>query len=199
MSDIFHILWPRHPNHRGSKQSELQSLRCFYTFFIQRPPNVVYQFYHLTSWSTESWILTYWLPYLCFTSMTAYTYLPTSSSGYFLPLMHFITSRLGCLLFYGDILTLFSYTSMSCITFISELTALPTALALLSLFTMYRLKRHLLSVWLLLPCCLVLLDPFEVLSGAIRCDKMQNELWGGSATESLNIISCGELNLSWSI
>ena len=40
----------------------------------------------------------------------------------------------------------------------------------------------------LVPCLPVLLELFEVLSGAIRCDRMQNKLWGEIVTAYLNII-----------
>ena len=52
------------------------------------------------------------------------------------------------------------------------------------------------KVRLLVPCQTVLLDPFGVLLGMMRFDKMRNELWGRSATEYLNIISCVVLTLS---
>ena len=144
-------------------------------------------------------------PYILYTfsgfslSDGIYMYLPTSALGYFPPLIYFRTFWLGCLLLHGAILTLLKYPSMICITFISALTALPTEIALLSFFAMNRVTRHLLSVRLLVPCRPVLLDPFKLLSGEIRCDRMRNELWGRSATESLNIISCGVLTLSWSM
>ena len=55
------------------------------------------------------------------------------------------------------------------------------------------------KVQLLVPCRPVLLEPFKVLLGAIRCDTMRNELWDRSATASLNIIPCVVLNFSWLI
>ena len=103
----------------------------------------------------------------------AYTYLPTSASGYFPPLMYFITSRLGCFLFHGDILTLLESPSMQFITFISSLTALPTEIVLISFFAMDRVTRYILSVRLLVPFQTLLLEPFEVLSGAFWCDRMR--------------------------
>ena len=119
-----------------------------------------------------------------FPSLTSYMYFPTSASGYFLTLMYFITPRLGSLNFHGDILTLLASTSISCITLISALTSLTTEIALLLFFEMDRVIRHILSVWLLVPCRPVLLEPFEVLSGVIWCDSMRNELWFRSATAS---------------
>ena len=103
VSAICKVLRPVHPNQRGSTQSELQILRCFSPFFIQRPLRVVYQFSHVISWATESEILTYFLPFLYCPSMTVYTYFPTSSSGYLPYVIYFRTSRLGCFLFRGAI------------------------------------------------------------------------------------------------
>ena len=40
----------------------------------------------------------------------------------------------------------------------------------------------------LVPCLPVLLDPLEVLSRAVLCDRIQNELWGRIATASTNSI-----------
>ena len=97
---------------RGSTKSELQILRCLSPFFVQRPLSVVYQLSYVTSWANASLILKYCLPYLYCPSLTAYMYLPTPASGYFPPLIYFITSRLGCLIFYGAILTLLDSTSM---------------------------------------------------------------------------------------
>ena len=77
---------------------------------------------------------------------------------------------------------------MLCITFIIALTSLPTSLALLLLFAIDGVTRNILIVRLLLPCRPVLLESFEVISGAIWCDGTRNKLWGGSATASLNII-----------
>ena len=133
-------------------------------------------------WDTESWILTYCLPSLYFPSLMVYIYFPSSASGYFLPLIYFRNSRLGCLLFHGDILTLLSSPSMPQIPFIVLLTTLPTAIVLLFLFEMDRVTRHLLRVRLLVPYQPVLLDPFELLLGWIRCDKMRRKLWGGITT-----------------
>ena len=147
----------------------------------------------------ESLILTCCIPSLDCPSLTPYTNLPTPASGYFSPFMYFKTSELVRLLFHGDILTFLESTSMPFITLISPLNALPTEIALLSLFAMDRVARNLLSVRLLVPCQPVLLDPVEVLYGEIWCDRMSNELWGGSATTSLNFFSCGVLTFSWLI
>ena len=119
LSAIWYVLWISHTNHRGSTQSELQSLRCFSPFFIQCPFNVIYQSSHVTSWATYSWILTYCIPYLDCPSLTEYTYFPNSALGYFPPLMYFRTSRLGYFILRGDIFTLLVYLSMPCITFMS--------------------------------------------------------------------------------
>ena len=73
------------------------------------------------------------------------------------------------------------------------MSTLTTAIALLSLFAMDWVKRNILSVWLLITCQPVLLEPLNVLSGAIWCDRMRNERWGESDTASLNII------LLWSV
>ena len=86
----------------------------------------------------------------------------------------FRTSRLGCLFFHGDILTLLASPSTPCITFISSLTIFPTAISLLSFSKMDSVTMHLLSVWLLVPFKPVLLDPFGLLSCDIWCDRMQN-------------------------
>ena len=174
VSNIWHVLQPIHTKHRGSTQYGLQSLSCFSPFFSHRLLNFVYQSYHDTSWAIDSWILTYCFIFMDCPSLTAYTYFPTSASGYFPPLMYFRTSGLGFLNFHGSILTFFESTSTPCINFISVLTAFPTAIELLELFTMDRVTRHLLSVRLLVPCQPVLLEPFEVLSGTIWCDRMQN-------------------------
>ena len=188
MNTICHLLRPNHPNHRLLTQSKLQSLRCFSPFFIQRPLSVVYHFSHVISWSTESWILTYCLPYLDFPSLTAYTYFPTSESGYFPPLVYFRTSRLGSLLFHGAIFTSLVYPSMSCITSVSSLTALTNAIVFLFFFAVDRVTRNIFKVRLLVPCWPVLLETSEVISGVIRCDKMRGGIFGGSATASLNRI-----------
>ena len=92
--------------------------------------------------------------------------------------MYFRTSRIGCLLFHGVILNFFTSPSMTHITFISVLTTLLTEIALLSLFAMYIVTRHILKVELLLPCQPVLLELFEVLSGAIQFDKMRKKTEG---------------------
>ena len=174
MSAICHVLRPSHQNQRGSTLSELQSLRFFSPFFIQRSLDVVYQLSHVTTWATEIWILTYCLSYLDFSFLTAYTYFPTSDSGYFPPLIYFRISRLGCLLLRGDILTFSESPSMSCITFINSLTTLPTTVALLLLFAMYRITKHIFRVLLIVTCRPVLLELSEVLSGVIWCDRMRN-------------------------
>ena len=177
----------------------ITKFKAFLSFFVQRPLNVVYQSSHVMSWATERWILTYCLPSLYCPSLAAYTYFPTFTSGYFPPLMYFRTSRLGYLLFHGDFLILLEYPSIPCTIFISTFTTLPTAISLLSFFAMDRVTRQIFSVWLLVPCRPVLLDPIKVLTGAIWCDRVRNKLWGGSATASLNIISCRVLTLCWSI
>ena len=71
---------------------------------------------------------------------------------------------------------------MPYINFISAEISLPNATSFLSFFAMDSITRNPLSVWLLVPCQPVLLEPFEVLYGLIQCDRMQNELWGSSAT-----------------
>ena len=53
---------------------------------------------------------------------------------------------------------------------------------------MDRVTRNVLKVRLLVPCRPVLLEPFEVLSGVMRCDKMWNKLWVRTSTVSLNSI-----------
>ena len=58
---------------------------------------------------------------------------------------------------------------------------------------MDRLIRHIFRVHFLVPCLPVLLELFEVLSGAIRCYRMWNKLRGGISTASLNSI------LLWSV
>ena len=138
-------------------------------------------------------ILKYCLPSLDCPPLTVYTYFPTSTLVFFPPLIYFRTSRLGCLLFHGDILTLLESPSMPCITFISLLTALPTAIVLLSFFDVDGLTRHIIRVGLLVPFQPVLLEPFKVLSGLIQCDKMCKKLWVGSDTLYLNSI------FSWSV
>ena len=110
-----------------------------------------------------------------------------------------VAIEIGCLILHGTILTLLESPSMPCITFINELTALPNVIVMLSFFEMYRVTRNLFWVRLLLLCQPVLLDPFNVLSGAIQYDKMRNELWIRSVTASLNIISYGVLTLYWSM
>ena len=97
-------------------------------------------------------ILTYCLPSLDCPSTTACTYFSTYGSGYFTVLMYFRTSRLCCLFLHRDILNLLASPSMPCITFIRALSAVPTAIELLSLFAMNRVTRHILSMWLLVPC-----------------------------------------------
>ena len=77
---------------------------------------------------------------------------------------------------------------MSWVIFISTLIALPIEIALLLFFTMDRVTRHFFRVRLLVPHRPVLLEPFEVLYGTIQCNRMRNELLGGSTTESLNRI-----------
>ena len=52
-------------------------------------------------------------------------------------------------------------------------------IVLLSLFAMDKVTIHLLSVQLLVPCRPVLLEPFEVLSGAMWCDKMRKNHGAG--------------------
>ena len=118
----------------------------------------------------------------------AYMCLPTSASDYFPPLIYLRTSRLGCLFLHGEIFNLLESTSMLCNTFFRALTALSTVIALLFFLAMDRVTRHILKIWLLVTCRPILLDLFEVLSGAIWCDNMKNELWGESANVSLNII-----------
>ena len=186
VSAICYVLQPSHKNPRGSTQSDLQSFRSLSTLFIQRPLSVVYQSSRFTSWATESWILTYCLPSLDFYSLTAYAYFPTSASGYIPPLIYLINSRLAFLLFYGAILTFLTSPSMSCINFISALIDLTTAVTLLLFFTIDRVTMNILKVGLLVRCRLVILDPFEVLSGAMQCDQIQSKLWGGSTTVYLN-------------
>ena len=110
-----------------------------------------------------------------------------------------VAIEIGCLILHGTILTLLESPSMPCITFINELTALPNVIVMLSFLEMYRVTRNLFWVRLLLLCQPVLLDPFNVLSGAIQYDKMRNELWIRSVTASLNIISYGVLTLYWSM
>ena len=142
----------------------------------------------------EIWILTYCLLSLNCPSLTAYTHVQTYASGYFPPLMYFRTSRLGCLLFHGDILTFLTSTSMPCITFISALPASPIKIALIPFFAMDGVTRHILSVRLIVPCRLLLLDLLEELSGANQCDRMRNELWNGISTASLNNIFLWSVN-----
>ena len=128
------------------------------------------------------------MPSLDFPSLTAYMYFPTSAPGCFPLLMYFRTSRLVCLILHGAILVLLESTSITCINFISALNALPTAIVLCLLIIMDRVRRKFFKVLLLVPCQLVLLEPFDVLSGTIWCDNLWNKLWSGSAPESLNII-----------
>ena len=78
--------------------------------------------------------------------------------------------------FHGAILTFLAYSSMQGFTFISALTALPNAVALMSLFAMDRVTRNIFKMWLLLPCQSVLLEEFKILSYVMRCGKMRNEL-----------------------
>ena len=144
MSAICHVLRPIHIKQRGSKQSELHILRRFYTFFIQWPLRVVYQSSHFKPWSTDSWILTYFLPSLDCPYLTAYMYFPASISGNFPPLIYFRTYRLGCFLLHCAILTFWESTSIPCITFIIALTALSTAIVLLSFSAIYRVSRYIL-------------------------------------------------------
>ena len=141
----------------------------------------------------ESWhnVFLIWVVSL---SLTEYMYFLTSTLGYFPPLIYLRNSRLGCLLFYGCILTFLESTSMPCINFISSLTTLPNAIQLLSFFEMDRVTRHIFSVWLLVPCRPVLLEPLEVLSGVVWRDRMHNKLWGGSATASLNKVFLCSVN-----
>ena len=186
MSTIWHVLRPSHPNQRGSTQSELKIFRCFSSFFFQLPLHIVYQLSHVTSWATESLILTFCIPSMDFTYLTAYMYFPTSASGYFPPLMYFRTFGLGCLIVHGAILTLLVPHLMPYITFIIELTALPIVTSLLSFFAIDRVTRNILSVWLVVPFWLVLLYPFGILAGAIWCDRMRTKIWVGSATSSLS-------------
>ena len=91
--------WAPSANHRGSIQSYLKKLRCFSPLFIQVPLNVLYQSPHVTSWATESRIVTYCIPFLDYPSLVAYTHFPTSASGYFPFFMFFRNSNLGCLIF----------------------------------------------------------------------------------------------------
>ena len=121
-------------------------------------------------------------------SLTAYTYLPTSSSGYFSPLIYFRNSRLVCLLFHCHILNLLSSPSVSCITLITALAVLPTAIAFLSFFAMDGVTRHIFKVWLLVPCQPVLFESCKVISGVIWCDKIRNGMWSGGATAFLNSV-----------
>ena len=107
---IYQVPQPIHPNQRGYTQSELQGLRRFYPFFVQQHWRVVYQPYHVISWDTESWNLTYYPPSIDCTSLISYTYFPTSVSGYFPPLIYFRTSRLGFFPFHGAIFTLLAST-----------------------------------------------------------------------------------------
>ena len=83
------------------------------------------------------------------------------------------------------------------INFITALTALSTVIALLLFFAMDRVTRYLLRVRLILPCQPVLLEPFKVLPGAMRCDKMQKKLLGRSTNEISSY--CRVLNLFWSV
>ena len=78
--------------------------------------------------------------------------------------------------------------SIPWIIFIIVLDALPTTIALLLFFVMDILTRHIFRLRLLLPSWPILLYHFYVLLDTIQCDKMRNELWGGSNTASLNII-----------
>ena len=117
VNSIWQVLQPSHPNKRGSKQFELQSLRWFSTLLIQQPWMVVYKLYHITSWDTDIWILTYCLLYLNFSFLTVYTYFPISASGYLPPLIYFRTSSLGCFIFPWWYFTLLEYPSIPWITF----------------------------------------------------------------------------------
>ena len=56
---------------------------------------------------------------------------------------------------------------MPCITLISALIVLATVIELLLFFAIYRVTSHLFSVRLLVNFTLLMLDPFEVLSGEI--------------------------------
>ena len=86
---------------------------------------------------------------------------------------------------------------MPCITFISALNVLPTVIVLLFFFAVDRVTRHVFKLRFLVTCQPVLLDSFEVISGAIWCDKMWNGLWGGNSTVSLNIFFCVVLISYW--
>ena len=86
---------------------------------------------------------------------------------------------LGRLLLNGATLTFLTYNLIPWINFISSLTALPTAIALMLFLEMDRVTMNLLSVQLLLTCLTVLLDMFKLISGTIRCERMWNKLWGG--------------------
>ena len=118
----------------------------------------------------------------------AYTYFTTSTSGDCSPLIYFKTSRLGCLIFHGYILTFPASPSMQCITFIKALTALPTNILLLLFFVMDTVTMYYLIVWVLVPHWPILSETSEDLSRAMRWDRMQNELWFGSTTAFWNII-----------
>ena len=74
------------------------------------------------------------------------------------------------------------------ITLINALNALPTVIALILFFTMDRVTRHILMVRLLVPHRPILSDPFDVLSGKMRCDRIHKELWGRSTATSLTSI-----------
>ena len=68
---------------------------------------------------------------------------------------------------------------------------------LLLFFAMDGIIRHLFKLQVLVPFQPLVLDPFEVLSGAIWCDNMLKEVCGRNSTASLNRILLWSVDFVW--